>query len=207
MSPFSIKLISVALNPRGYKMRHKVFQYKWFTQRTSATHYWILSERDCNVTQLKSPRGWVMDFNHHCSGCWEINWFRGVRHQLQPNLQKKASLTFIPPFTTAHWSLLRTQGGNMVVFGCGPSFFPPYLHGDTPALHSRVAVAHVAVAAIGRGLGRVRLRQISPHGYWIVWLCTWRGRHNGNITFLLHKEKRTHHTGLVSHFGFVCQAG
>lgn len=41
---------------------------------------------------------------------------------------------------------------------------PPHLHGDSPALHGREAVAHVAVAAIERALGGVRLRQISPHG-------------------------------------------
>lgn len=44
--------------------------------------------------------------------------------------------------------------------------FPPsfsYLHGDAPALHGREAVAHVAVAAIVRGLGCVWLRQICPH--------------------------------------------
>lgn len=55
---------------------------------------------------------------------------------------------------------MRTQlGGNMVVFDS-----PTHLHGNTPSLHGREAIAHVAVAAIGGGLGCVRLRQISPHG-------------------------------------------
>lgn len=45
-----------------------------------------------------------------------------------------------------------------------------HLHRHSPALHGRKAEAHVAVAAIGGGLGGVRLRQICPHGSRLLWL-------------------------------------
>lgn len=65
----------------------------------------------------------------------------------------------------------RNRAANMVVLH-PLVHFPPHLHGHTPALHGRETVAHGAVAAIGRGLGNVRLRQISPHGRRFLWLHT-----------------------------------
>lgn len=91
----------------------------------------------------------------------------------------------IPPFTTqGTFSLsaaLRKQ--QRAAFDPLPRFFPPHLHGDAPALHGREPVAHVAVAAIGRGLGRVGLRQISPHGGRFLWLYTWREEDDTQFSF------------------------
>lgn len=76
--------------------------------------------------------------------------------------------------TQFHFLLVvfRKQSRNMLAFD--PIIhFAIYLHGDSPTLHGREPVAHAAVAAVGRGLGRVRLRQICPHGCRFLWLYTW----------------------------------
>lgn len=84
--------------------------------------------------------------------------------------QRKPSLPSIPPFTTRFlFDAFKKQSCNKAVSD-PVVHFPPHLHGHTPALHGREPVAHVAVAAIGRSLVCVRLRQISPHGCRFLWL-------------------------------------
>lgn len=98
----------------------------------------------------------------------------------------------------------KNQSGHMVVFHAF-IHFPPHLHGDTPALHGRKTVAHVAVAAIRRALRCVRLRQISPHGCWFLWLFTWR-EDDTEETSRLVSDTDTNPVRL-SHFNYVNQLG
>lgn len=112
-------------------------------------------------------------------GCDKLSMCWRDTNQLHGNnpTRERAPHPFIPPFKLQSrgggGKCSRNRAANMVVLH-PLVHFPPHLHGHTPALHGRETVAHGAVAAIGRGLGNVRLRQISPHGRRFLWLHTWR---------------------------------
>lgn len=96
---------------------------------------------------------------------WYFHWFKWTRQDTCKYILIRTGRTFLIWTNGKLFSPLRS-------FRLSP-FHSAHLHGNPPALHSGEAVAHGAVAAIWGGLGRVRLRQISPHGCRLLWLHTW----------------------------------